>query len=191
MPFPPPNPTNTAVVDLTVDAWNPLVGPNGPGANVDFCTLKSFALTSPDLPGKPGKKLATVDPAKPTNIKMFGAGYLKFRFIELATGTASPLARFYPVGISYYRQDSSGRRESFRRASDIASLPREAISFGADFNPVAGAPGTPFVMLWDNHGEVDASANDTSAEWEYYLIIQDNFGSIGAIDPEIANENPD
>ncbi len=192
MPLPAPNATNTAIIDVTVDAWHSLIGPNGSGDVIKFSTLKTLTVTSPDLPGRPGKKLVTPDPANPQNIRMFGSGYLKFRFTEaVAVGAVEKLPRFHPVGLSYYRQDSAGKKEEFRRASDIASLPRDSISFGTDVSGIAGSPGLPFVMLWDNHGEVDANSTDTSAEWEYYLIIQDNFGSIGAIDPEIANENPD
>lgn len=191
MPIPDADDTNTAIIDLIIATWRPLLGPNGNGETLKFSTLKSLTVMSPDLPGKPGQKLVRPSPKNSLNLQIFAPAYLKFRLVETTVVVVEPLARFYPVGISYYRQDSNGKNEGFRRATDIDSLPRSDIRFGSDVNPVAGGPGIPWVRLWDNHGEANAKPDDGSADWEYFLIIQDNFGSIGAIDPEIENEIPD
>ncbi len=150
--------------------WRPVFGPGGPLGSAASYSIAEFTSTDPSK--------IEVDAQKNLHVK--DDVRIKFAFVDNSGG----IPAFYPIGIGYWREGAgaNGLRQ-------IASLPREDIQMGTDrANPPGSSPDVPYLILHDTRVEKDQQTNDKKAAWKYFLIVQDNWGKIGVIDPDIEND---
>jgi hypothetical protein len=164
--------------------WTPLFRPGGnfPKDPAFTVVTLSFDPLQPMPVGPDNRVLVAIDASN--NVKVFGPVVLKFTFPDTTFDVPpplGPLAAFYPIGLSY-----SGTMNGALAATDIDSLPRHLVRYGSDPRP-GGGPYIPFVEIVDLWNP--ASAANGHASWDYMIMIQDNFGQVGAIDPDIENES--
>lgn len=145
--------------------WKAIFGTGIPIGTPTALTEFTFASDNP---------LVTIgDNGKDLHVK--GDVTIRFVFPQMA----GDLPAFYPIGIGFYRENAGSNAMKERR-----SLPIEDIKLGVtgDVNK------SPYVELHDTDEEKDSQDGATKVQWKYYLLVQDNFGRLGVIDPDIEND---
>lgn len=174
----------TATIDVTINnggtpIWFPLLSPSGAVGSTLAFSPATYELLRTDIPTLPsGNDGLSCDSAG--NIKVFMPMNLKFRFPQFSPDAdTAALRAFYPIGIGYYALNDGALA-----ASDVGSLPRSQVTFGSDVD--GNNAGIPWIQLQDSFTTI---GKENKADWDYYIIVQDNFGSFGAVDPEVDNES--
>lgn len=172
-------------VNVPINTWNnrQIFGPMfGPRSGVDLkYTIgiinfrpgtSSADVVLDQLYSDPSPGTGTRDPIG-TNIKVKRTVDLRLRFPDAANAPYSAYAGFRPVGISFHRKD--GGITSFQ--TDVGSP-----VFGLDDPVTPGSYQIPYVQV-----TVTATSEHRGAMFDYMIVIQDCYGNIGVIDPDIEN----
>lgn len=182
--------TVTIAVTLAPKSFVQILGPSGTAGQTTFnlaaFTPATLAIVSPPnmppVPGRNGSQLPLVKLDDSQNLIISGPVNLKFSFPTASTDVPA-LPMVYPVGLSFYSEDPTVGSGA---ASAILSLPRNGVTYGVDSAASGSTNPIPFVQVQDTFSK---GPSGDGPNWKYYIIIQDNFGSIGVIDPDIENNN--
>jgi hypothetical protein len=189
------NDTPICRLSVQINQVSPLFGPSSwtslpEGWTWDSAGTINFVEPSPV--GASGRPLVTI---ANQNIHVHGEVILQFMFMQISAlvpseGTTANY-RYLPLGISYSREDV----EHGGRPANLASLPREDIRSGFERLPHPyGWPSCPYIRLhntWSQHGTAaggNGGGTGSRVAWKYYIFFQNEYGTIGAIDPDIEND---
>jgi len=171
----------TVRINVTVPLpWNQILGPGfPPGKGTLNYTRGDLSLPEPSPVGPHGRPFVELEGAAGRqSVRVRGVVDLKFCFPDAAAGYPQ-YAGCRPVGISFCKENDAVR--SFE-----TDLPRDTVRFGDDDPSVPGGFNVPYVSVkdkWDKKG--------ADGKFKYMIAIQDCYGNVGIIDPDIENDlNP-
>jgi plastocyanin len=152
-------PTDIAIVTIAYSNFNSIFK-----WELDSNTHAVYAtgVTATLLDDGPPAVTAVRDEAGNASLRVTGPATIRFRLITPGV---------YPVGLAFKKAHGDASESS--TPASMTAMPRDRITFGHD-----GVG--HYVQFFD--------ADTDSLHWDYYIMVQDNWGNFAVIDPEVENE---